>query len=66
MTLKERVFGREADTPEMVVYKNYTIKEWFIGRHNDRTLQILTATQRIVGIVGIVILVFFCGWMRGM
>ena len=56
MKFKERLFGREADTPEMVVYKNMTVKEWFLGKDQDRGLRILNAIQRSVGIIGSIVI----------
>ena len=51
MTLRERMFGREPDTSEVVVYKNYTVGEWFFGKTKDRSMRLITAFQRTVGIL---------------
>jgi len=51
MTLQERLFGREPDTSEVVVYKNYTVGEWFFGKTQDKTMRFVTAFQRTVGIL---------------
>ena len=56
MTLSERIFGRTPDTDDVVVYKNYTLRDWFFGRLEDRNLRLMTAIQRTVGVIGIVII----------
>jgi hypothetical protein len=56
MTLCERIRGRPPDTDEVVVYKNYTLAEWFFGKSDDCGLQYLTALQRTVGIAGLVVI----------
>jgi hypothetical protein len=65
MTLRERIFGRDPDTAEVVVYKNYTLADWFWGRPPHP----LTPVQRCVGIGGIIVILtvialYFAGYLQ--